>query len=86
MREDVQLACISSNEGNCLVLHQKLLLGVQIVKLWNAQDMGTVLQSSSHNPIVIYQHINVSPLIQELHSILYALFRQVLDTISGHKL
>ena len=56
------LACSSINMGIRLVLHQKLLLGVQIEKLWMAWDASTVLQSSSHDPIVIHQHINVSPL------------------------
>jgi hypothetical protein len=64
------LACSSINECIRLVLHQKLLLGVQIVKLWMAQDASTVLQSSSHDPIVIHQHINVSPLTRELHCLI----------------
>ncbi len=65
------LACSSINEGIRLVLHQKLLLGVQIIELWMAWYASTVLQSSLHDPIVIHQHINVSPSTWDLCTFTY---------------
>jgi len=61
-------------QGYSLSFTPKLLSGVQILKLWMARYASTVLQSRLHDPIMIHQHINVSPLTWELHSLIHAIF------------
>ena len=65
------LACSSTNKDICLVYTKTMVWDCRIIELWMAWYASTVLQSSSHDPIMIHQHNNISPSTWDLCTYTY---------------
>ena len=65
------LTCSSINKDICLVYTKTTVWDCRIIEFWMAWYASTVLQSRSHDPIMIHQHINISPFTWDLCTYLY---------------